>query len=106
MTSVSQNGFLTGAPLDLPAIPVRELPLPTRAKNALLRGGIATLADMSEWRVSELLTLPHCGPATVDALRQLIGDLAGARSPRRARARWRRRPSSEQGSEAGRQHAR
>lgn len=62
MTSSPHDGFLTGAALELPAIPVRDLPLPTRAKNALRGGGITTLADMAQWRVCELLTLPHCGP--------------------------------------------
>lgn len=64
--------------MSLPAIPVRDLELPTRAKNALIGGGINTLADMMQWRVRELLTLPHCGPTTIEALRRVVAEVTGA----------------------------
>lgn len=64
--------FLLEAGASLPDIPIRNLDLPTRAKNALLSGGIQSLSDMADWRESDLLTLPHCGPATVDALKAII----------------------------------
>jgi DNA-directed RNA polymerase alpha subunit len=82
-----KTGFLVERRKSLPNIPIRELDLPTRAKNALLGGGIQSLSDMADWRESELLTLPHCGPATIDALRTIISRLAGASRQRQAR-RW------------------
>lgn len=108
MTSSPHDGFLTGAAVELPAIPVRDLPLPTRAKNALLGGGITTLADMTQWRVCELLTLPHCGPTTIEALRRVVAEVTGARktASRRVSVRWRRVDAAGHASDAGRQHAR
>ena len=108
MTSSPNDGFLMGAPLELPAIPVRDLDLPTRAKNALIGGGINTLADMMQWRVRELLTLPHCGPTTIEALRRVVAEVTGAQraARRRVSVRWRRVGAAGQASEAGRQHAR
>lgn len=108
MKSSPHDGFLMEAALELPAIPVRDLPLPTRAKNALLGGGIATLADVSQWRVCELLTLPHCGPTTIEALRRVVAEVTGARqgARRRVSVRWRRAGAAGHASEAGRQHAR
>jgi DNA-directed RNA polymerase alpha subunit len=108
MTSSPNDGFLMGAPLELPAIPVRDLDLPTRAKNALIGGGINTLADMMQWRVCELLTLPHCGPATIEALRRVAAELTGTRkaTSRRVSVRWRRGGAASHAGEAGRQHAR
>jgi hypothetical protein len=50
-----------------------EHALPKRAKNALLRGGIATLHDAAEWTDRDLLSLPHMGRAYVASLRALIG---------------------------------
>lgn len=73
-----KTGFLVERQTSLPNIPIQQLDLPTRAKNALLGGGIHSLSDMADWRESDLLTLPHCGPATVDALRAIISRLAGA----------------------------
>ena len=104
MTSSPNDGFLMGAPLELPAIPVRDLDLPTRAKNALIGGGINTLADMMQWRVRELLTLPHCGPTTIEALRRVVAEVTGARKTvtRRVSGRWRRLAVGD----TGRQHAR
>ena len=104
MTSSPDDGFLMGAPLELPAIPVRDLELPTRAKNALIGGGINTLADMMQWRVRELLTLPHCGPTTIEALRRVVAEVTSARKTvtRRVSGRWRRLAVGD----AGRQHAR
>ena len=108
MPSFPNDGFLMGAPLELPAIPVRDLDLPTGAKNALIGGGINTLADMMQWRVRELLTLPHCGPTTIEALRRVVAEVTGARraARRRVSVRWRRVGAAGQASEAGRQHAR
>jgi len=108
MTSSPNDGFLMGAPLELPAIPVRDLDLPTRAKNALIGGGINTLADTMQWRVCELLTLPHCGPTTIEALRRVVSDVTGARqaTSRRVSVRWRRLGAAGHNNEAGRQHAR
>lgn len=104
MTFSPDDGFLMGAPLELPAIPVRDLDLPTRAKNALIGGGINTLADMMQWRVRELLTLPHCGPTTIEALRRVVAEVTGARKTvtRRVSGRWRQLAVGD----AGRQHAR
>jgi hypothetical protein len=48
-----------------------EHALPKRAKNALLRGGIATLEDAAEWTDRDLLSLPHMGKAYVASLRAL-----------------------------------
>jgi len=49
-----------------------EQALPKRAKNALLRGGIATLQDAAEWTDRDLLSLPHMGRAYVASLRALM----------------------------------
>jgi hypothetical protein len=48
-----------------------EHALPKRARNALLRGGIATLQDAAEWSDRDLLSLPHMGKAYVASLRAL-----------------------------------
>ncbi len=96
-----KTGFLVERRLSLPNIPIRELDLPTRAKNALLGGGIQSLSDMADWRESELLTLPHCGPATIDALRAIIARLAGVSRPRSAR-RWHVRSSRHEVSASAR----
>jgi hypothetical protein len=61
--------------------PIAALPehaLPRRAKNALLRGGIATLEDAAEWTDRDLLSLPHIGRAYVASLRALIGTASAA----------------------------
>jgi hypothetical protein len=55
--------------------PIAALPehaLPKRAKNALLRGGVATLEDAAEWSDRDLLSLPHMGKAYVASLRALM----------------------------------
>jgi hypothetical protein len=77
-------------------------------RNALIGGGINTLADMMQWRVRELLTLPHCGPTTIEALRRVVAEVMGARraATRRVSVRWRRAGAVGHASEAGRQHAR
>jgi hypothetical protein len=77
-------------------------------KNALIGGGINTLADMMQWRVRELLTLPHCGPTTIEALRRVVAEVTGARRPLPGgvSVRWRRVGAAGHASEAGRQHAR
>lgn len=54
-------------------ISITELSLPKRARNALLRAGIRTLAEAIEWSDRDLLSLPHFGPASVTGLRAHIG---------------------------------
>jgi hypothetical protein len=58
---------------DQPIAALPEHALPKRAKNALLRGGIATLEDAAEWTDRDLLSLPHIGRAYVASLRALMG---------------------------------
>jgi DNA-directed RNA polymerase alpha subunit len=53
-----------------------EHDLPKRARNALLRGGIATLKDAAEWSGRDLLSLPHIGRAYVASLRALMAGKA------------------------------
>ncbi len=56
-----------------PIAALSENDLPKRARNALLRGGIATLQDAAEWSDRDLLSLPHMGKAYVASLRALMG---------------------------------
>lgn len=53
---------------------IAQLGLPTRARNALLRAGIRTLEEASEWSERDLLSLPHFGRASVQSLRAYLGD--------------------------------
>lgn len=55
-----------------PIAALSENDLPKRARNALLRNGIATLEDAAEWTDHDLLSLPHMGKAYVASLRALI----------------------------------
>lgn len=55
--------------------PVAELPLQRRAINALRHGGIATLEETGDWSDDALLALPQFGPAYLNALRNLAGNL-------------------------------
>ncbi len=55
---------------------ITELSLPKRARNALLRAGIFTLEEATEWSDHALLSLPHIGRASVARLRDQIGRLA------------------------------
>ncbi len=52
---------------------IAELSLSKRARNALLRAGIFTLEDATEWSDHDLLSLPHFGRASVARLRAQIG---------------------------------
>lgn len=54
--------------------PVAHLNLPKRALNALVRGGVRTLAEAAEWTDRDLLSLPNFGPASVASLRALLAD--------------------------------
>lgn len=63
------------------AIAVTQLSMPKRARNALLRAGIRTLEDATEWSDRDLLSLPHFGRASVASLRACIGDKGRAGSP-------------------------
>lgn len=46
---------------DRPIATLSEHDLPKRARNALLRSGIATLQDAAEWSDRDLLSLPNIG---------------------------------------------
>jgi DNA-directed RNA polymerase alpha subunit len=59
-----------------PIATLSEHDLPKRARNALLRGGIATLKDAAEWSDRDLLSLPHIGRAYVASLRALMAGKA------------------------------
>jgi hypothetical protein len=48
--------------------PIAELDLPKRARNALLRAGIQTLDEATEWSDRDHLSLPHIGRASVASL--------------------------------------
>jgi DNA-directed RNA polymerase alpha subunit len=48
-----------------PSTPISELPLSTRAKNALSELGVKLVEDMEVVSMDELLTVPRCGTATV-----------------------------------------
>lgn len=54
--------------------------LPKRAMNALIRNGIQTVEEATEWSDRELLSLPHFGPASVVALRTIARGLNAADS--------------------------
>lgn len=53
-------------------IAITQLSLPKRARNALLRAGIMTMEEASEWSDRDLLSLPHIGRASVASLRTHI----------------------------------
>jgi len=57
--------------------PLTEVPLPKRAVNALLRGGVRTLEEAGEWTDRNLLSLPNFGPASVASLRALLATQTG-----------------------------
>lgn len=53
---------------------IMQLSLPKRACNALIRAGVLTLEEASEWSERDLLSLPHIGHASVASLRAHIGE--------------------------------
>ena len=71
------HAYLTTGAEHLPDTPLTELALPTRAKNALLNGGIRSLSDILEWPVHELRALPNCGDTTIVAIRRILDSLQG-----------------------------
>lgn len=75
--------MLAGDPIRKPEsrISIADLRLPKRARNALLRAGIRTLEEASEWSDRDLLSLPHFGLASVACLRAHIGRIAESPQP-------------------------
>lgn len=61
---------------------LRDLPLTTRARNALARFGYWVAADIQGAELSDLLGLPQVGIGSVDSILQCLGDAAtGAAAP-------------------------
>lgn len=51
--------------------PVKSLPLPKRAVNALQNAGITCLEETADWSDAALLSLRHFGPSYLHAIRAL-----------------------------------
>lgn len=55
--------------------PITELHLPSRAINALHRGGVRTLEEAATWHDKALLELPQFGRVFLSALRNAAHQL-------------------------------
>lgn len=69
------HAYFTTDARQLDDLPLSELGLPTRARNALQNGGIKSLRDILEWPVRELRALPNCGDTTIAAIRRILDSL-------------------------------
>ena len=68
-----------------PSFPIGALELPSRARNALRAGGIATLLDASCWSERDLRSLPQMGPAAIRTLCEALARAGLSLQPKTGR---------------------